>query len=83
MSAEPTQLKHLYTEAEAAQYLGIALITLRRWRAMGQGPAYYRVGKIIRYRAPSLDRFIEQHEVQPIKTKEIKHAEGRNRRIPA
>jgi len=37
-------------EAETAEQLGIAVRTLRKWRQLGQGPAYTKFGKQVHYR---------------------------------
>lgn len=46
------------TEREAAQFLNISISTLRRWRWADKGPAYLRVGDILRYAQSALDKFI-------------------------
>ena len=49
----------LLTEAQAAEYLGVSLSTIRRWRKQqGKGPAFFRVGDILRYALCALDAFI-------------------------
>jgi len=49
----------LLTEAQAAEYLGVSLSTIRRWRKQqGKGPAFFRVGDILRYAVSALDSFI-------------------------
>jgi hypothetical protein len=50
----PAQL----SEKEAAQYLGISLSSIRRWRRSYTGPAHYRFGGVLRYGHASLDAFI-------------------------
>jgi excisionase family DNA binding protein len=57
--------KEFYTEAEAADLLSISLSTLRRWRRSGTGPAWFRVGSILRYNQTALDEFIRTHTVEP------------------
>ena len=43
---EPTWMN----EKQLAAYWGISCKTLQRWRAVGDGPKYVKVGKSIRYR---------------------------------
>lgn len=50
----------LLTTYEAARRLGLAAGTLQNWRIRGQGPAYVRLGKAIRYDEGDLARFIAQ-----------------------
>jgi len=54
MSTEP-----LMTEREAAEFLGVAPATLRRWRVTGQPPIYVKLSRAVRYRRSDLLAFIE------------------------
>ena len=49
------------SEKEAAAYLGVSLSTVRRWRRGKIGPAYYRVGDVLRYARGGLDAFIAKN----------------------
>ena len=51
---------NLLNTREAARWLGLAAGTLQNWRFRGQGPAFIRLGKAIRYEPESLARFVEQ-----------------------
>jgi hypothetical protein len=46
------------TEVEAAQFLRVSLSTLRRRRRTNAGPAFFRIGAVIRYRRRDLEEFI-------------------------
>ena len=50
----------LLTTREAARRLGLAVGTLQNWRVRGQGPAFIRLGRAIRYDEGDLARFIAQ-----------------------
>jgi excisionase family DNA binding protein len=50
----------LVTEAQAAEFLGVSLSTIRRWRKAGTLSAF-RVGDILRYHTAVLDEFIAAH----------------------
>ena len=50
---------------DAAQYLGIAEYTLRRW-ASEKRIAHYKVGKAVFFKVEDLDRFIDSGKVAPI-----------------
>jgi excisionase family DNA binding protein len=50
------------TPTQAAEYLQVPTETLRRWRTVGSGPAYFRAGRHVRYRQSALDRWAEQGE---------------------
>jgi excisionase family DNA binding protein len=50
---------------QAARRLGITSATLYRWRKIGEGPTYIRVGHQIRYSVADLDAFVDAGRVQP------------------
>jgi len=44
---------------ETAEYLGMAEITLKRWRLVGEGPDYFRIGgRKIRYWKSAVDKWL-------------------------
>jgi excisionase family DNA binding protein len=49
------------SEKEAASYLNVSLSTMRRWRRKKVGPAFYRVGDVLRYSQDALDAFVHRH----------------------
>jgi hypothetical protein len=51
--------------AASARIRGIALGTLRAWRADGVGPAYHRRGRRIYYTARDIDAWLERQRVEP------------------
>ena len=51
--------KTLLTAEQAAEYLHVQMQTLANWRGTGKGPAFVRIGRLIRYRLESLDRWID------------------------
>ncbi len=52
----------LLTVAEASEYLGLSKSTLNKWRCIGEGPSFRKLGRAIRYLQTDLDAFIEaQH----------------------
>jgi hypothetical protein len=48
----------LMTTAEAAQYLRLAPQTMVKWRSLGAGPDFVRVGGRVFYRRIELDEYI-------------------------
>lgn len=52
----------MMTTAKAAEYLGLSVNTLNRWRWDGRGPRYLKLGSAVRYRLSDLDAFIEAAE---------------------
>ena len=57
-------MMELLTEGEVAAVLQCTKSALRRWRREGRGPRYVRVGRLIRYRQPDLELFIEENAVR-------------------
>lgn len=55
----------LLTTAEVAAILGVAPRTVERWRNLGGGPPYVRIGKrTIRYEAAAVDAFVKLYTVR-------------------
>ena len=52
------------TEHDTASYIGMSRPWLRQRRMRGEGPAYVRLGRAIRYRVADLDLFLEAHRVR-------------------
>ncbi|MCA9773526.1 MAG: helix-turn-helix domain-containing protein, partial [Myxococcales bacterium] len=49
----------LLNEHEAATFLGgVSIKTLQRWRWAGRGPAFVKIGALVRYERDVLERFI-------------------------
>ena len=49
----------LLDEHAAAEVLGVKAATLRKWRCYGDGPEYCKIGRRVRYKLSSIDRFID------------------------
>lgn len=54
----------MFNEDQAANLLGCSVALLRKWRLFGEGPAYCKVGRLVRYRQIDLDAFLEAHRVE-------------------
>ena len=46
----------------AAEYLGLSVSTLNKWRCYGEGPKFIKMGRAIRYRLSDLDKYIESRQ---------------------
>jgi excisionase family DNA binding protein len=57
--------KAMFNSREASAYLGCSESVMRLWRSQGQGPRYFRAGKLIRYRRADLDAWIEARLCDP------------------
>ena len=58
----------MISEEEAAKRIGIALVTLRRWRKEGKvddRPAipFYKIGALFRYKVDDIDNYIKSCRV--------------------
>jgi len=62
--SKPFRQDHLMTVQQAAQYLGLAVSTLNKWRCHGGGPAFLKMGRAVRYKMESLDNYIDSSERQ-------------------
>ncbi len=51
----------LLNEKEAAEYLNIAVKTLQYWRVAGGGPAFIKMGRLVRYELSTLSAYIESN----------------------
>lgn len=48
---------------QAAEYLGLAVSTLNKWRCHGGGPVFVKMGRAVRYRIADLDKFIVERSM--------------------
>ena len=48
----------LLDEQEVSRRLSVSVNTLRYWRACGDGPNYVKLGRLVRYDAGALEKFI-------------------------
>ncbi len=50
----------LLDQTQAAQYLGVKPSTLERWRFVGAGPKFCKVGRLVRYRRAALEAYLNE-----------------------
>lgn len=53
------------TAAQVADRLQVPVDTLRKWREVGKGPRYARIGRHVRYRLADVDAWAEALTVTP------------------
>lgn len=53
------------SEEAVATRLGWSIETLRRYRWRGEGPAYLKYGRCIRYRPSDVDAWLDSQRVDP------------------
>src|SRR5579885_61117 len=66
------------TTDEAAKMLGVSAATLNEWRVRNEGPAYTKMGRLVRYPDYELERFIRERTVQ---TSNRKGPQGETRKM--
>ena len=52
-------MKSLLTEIEAANYLCLSSATLRKWRCVGKGPSFLKIGSAVRYDLQTIRAYLE------------------------
>lgn len=57
--AGETREPRLLTEDAVAEQLSCSVALLRKWRSVGGGPAYCRIGRLVRYPADKVQAFID------------------------
>jgi hypothetical protein len=48
----------LMTEIEVAKQLHVSTASLRRWRVLKRGPAFLKIGGLVRYRPEDLEAWL-------------------------
>jgi len=69
-AASPRVEPLVYDEARAARLLGIPRSTLVRWRKIGRGPDFTRVGRRIAYRVADLERWLAGNRCSPAEARQ-------------
>jgi predicted DNA-binding transcriptional regulator AlpA len=54
--------ERLIDEKEAAARLGLSVRTLQKWRLLGCGPRFVKLGHAVRYAETEIDAFIHSRE---------------------
>lgn len=49
----------LLDETQVAEHCRVSLSSVRRWRYRGEGPPYFRLNGLIRYRGEELENWLE------------------------
>jgi hypothetical protein len=55
---------NLFDETRAAERLGCSVALVRKWRLFGEGPAYVKVGRLVRYSQADIEAFLNANRVQ-------------------
>jgi predicted DNA-binding transcriptional regulator AlpA len=54
----------IFDERGAAALLGCSTALMRKWRLFRMGPAYIKVGRLVRYLQADIDAFLDAHRVE-------------------
>lgn len=57
----------LIDEGAAAQMLCCQVKTLQAWRCQGKGPAFIKIGRLVRYNALTVEAWIKERMVRSTK----------------
>ncbi len=60
-----TDVPKLYSRRAAAEFLGVQEQTLSAWACRGEGPAFHKVGRLVRYTVADLLAFLDARRVTP------------------
>jgi excisionase family DNA binding protein len=55
-----TMIRDAYDLDETAAYLGVTVQTLHNWRSAKRGPAWFRIGRHVRYRKADVDAWVQR-----------------------
>ena len=58
-------LIQMHDETEAAEILGCSVAAMQKWRLLRSGPAYVKVGRLVRYAEADLLAYLEANRVEP------------------
>ncbi len=56
--------KKLLTPAEVSEVTAIPVVTLAQWRYRKQGLGYLRIGRLVRYDAADVERYLQTCRVE-------------------
>lgn len=51
--------EQLLNERDVARVTSLSVASVRRWRLIGQGPKYLKIGSAVRYRPEDISAWIE------------------------
>ena len=55
---------NMFDERAAAKMIGCSVALMRKWRLFGEGPAFFKLGRLVRYSHEDLDAFLAAHRVE-------------------
>ena len=61
-----SSINHLVDERDAAKVLSCSVALLRKWRLLGKGPRYHKIGRLVRYAEADLADYLNANRVEPV-----------------
>lgn len=58
--------KCLWSEKACATYRGCSVSLCQKERHLGKGPAYLKIGRLVRYRPEDVISFCLEHRIEPL-----------------
>ncbi|MCL6566996.1 MAG: helix-turn-helix domain-containing protein [Acidobacteriia bacterium] len=55
----------LLDEQAVAERLGVTRNCLAKWRCQGRGPAFIKIGRLVRYKPEAIEKFLDRRTVEP------------------
>jgi hypothetical protein len=65
--SKPSILDGYRSEDQTAADLNVSIRLLRKWRQLGQGPAYVEFGRRFYYRDEQIDAWLKSREIRPVR----------------
>jgi hypothetical protein len=59
-------MEALFDENQTARMLGCSIAALRKWRLLGKGPTYCKIGRLVRYAEADLAEYLDANRVEPV-----------------
>jgi len=59
MATDRSSVESLLNEHDVARITALSVASVRRWRLLGIGPKYIKIGAAVRYRAEDLRAWLE------------------------
>jgi len=59
MGMNNNEIKSLLNEHDVARLIALSVASVRRWRLLGQGPKFLKIGSAVRYRQEDVLDWLE------------------------
>lgn len=63
MAQSTVDTRELMDESALAAFIGVAVQTLQKWRWQRSGPAFVKIGRLVRYRRADVERWLDAQTV--------------------